>query len=568
MQIEQQRISLPHGQRTAFINTVADRLGMSYTTVHRNLQRIRGNVKPCTRSVSVDPDNRLMKKIMDMKLRAEMMHLTRRVLDTKWCIRELYRLGEPGIEELVIYNNDGTPARDPEDGQIKVKVSTVNRRLQILGYYEKQPGKRIESRYANQVHMIDFSRSKYFQMFDYDAMKDDYMLTVSGKELHYKKDDTRLRTWIVQYIDDYSRLRKSKAYAETNESAFLGLDHLNYVYTGGGDHPLQYLPLMWLRCDNGSFKKAQETKNALASLDIEVPPQEPGRHGGTAKIENRMKSLWWEFEVKLAAKLGGNGSRIWLSEYNEELEQFCIQEQHKKHPHLKNMTRGEAYAQSLADRSITQRTTDQDIIRLACRVERRRVDTSLRVRIDNEFYNVPQYVDGIPTIGKNIAVHINKYGELTGKLLESMSTSSFDLEAWEPAYWGEFEQFEHTTRTKRERAIKEGRVPDVFDGSDRSITADREETEQPITYMRPSVEKAVPDSTFAGKQASTGRMLRTALDARRHIGMRVSTIGLNYADVSHYFTQAISEVPVAETELETIINKVFADYDAGTLTGS
>lgn len=567
-QIAQSINNAAWGQRQAVIMRHCERLGVDRSTLYRYLQRETGVRKKVDRAVVIDPDNRILYKIMDMKLSAEMLHLAGREPDTRWILRELVRMGEPGMEQFIVFDEQGDPLKDPDDGGIRVKVSTVNRRLNELGYREKQPFKRIESRYANQVHMIDFSRSKYFQLFDYDAERDDYMLVVSGKELHYKKDEHRLRTWIVQYMDDYSRLRKIRAYAETNESAFLGLDHLNYVYNGFEAHPLHYLPIQWLRCDNGSFRRAKETQTALEALDITMPPQMPEQKGGTAKVENRFRSLWGEFELRLASKLGGSGARLWLSEFNEELELFSLSELEKRHPFRRDMTKGEVYSQSLSDRSIQQRTTDVDVIRMACKVEYRRVDGSLRVGLNNTFYSVPQYVDGIPTIGKRIAIHINKYNELTGKLIDDLATSTFDLHEWEPAYWGEFEQFKQVHRTTREKAIKSGKVSSPWDGRDRNIHHHARPDTDEIEYMKPRTQQVVADSPFIRRASDTGRVFHKALDARQFIGSRVQVLGLVFADVKPYFEQQLSELPITEASLQRTIDQIFTDYDSGKLVAN
>lgn len=558
-EIKRKKDDAPWGQARKVVKMYADRFGCSEDKIYRELRKRFGKERRVEREKKVDPDNKLIRKIFDLKLMGEMMHLQRREVSTEWCIEELVRQGYEEAKDLT--------------------VSTVNRRLNDMGYREKQPNMRIESRYANQVHMIDFSRSKYFQLFEYDERKDDYMLTVSGKELHYKKDDTRLRTWIVQYMDDYSRLRKVRAYPETNESAFLGLEHLNWCWNPeqSDEHLFRYLPKEMLRSDNGAWRKSQETRNAMEAMDINLTKQMPGRKGGTAKVENRFRSLWQQFELPLAIRLD-EGGRIWLSDYNDLLHEFCVKEQQATHPVYRNQTKGERYQQSLADRSVTQRTADVDLLRLACKVEKRKVDDHLRVSLNNEYYSVPQYVQGIPTTGKEIYVHENKYGELSGKLIDDLATSTFELEPWEASEWGKFSSFKHTPKRKREEDF-EAEAPSYnkimsTDGSDESDFADgptpdpSQEGNSSIKYLSPETEDAEPDSVFSEKIEATGRVFRSELDAREYIGIHLETYGLSFSEVSGYFDEALEEMPVVQSDLDEVIARIGEDYDNSNLAAN
>ncbi|MEQ9309710.1 MAG: hypothetical protein RLN90_09660 [Balneolaceae bacterium] len=544
------------GQSGAVVELWATRFGVSKDKIYAELRKRFGKKKTIVREVKVDPDNELLQMIFDQKLIGKMMHLKRRELATEICIENLVKRGIKGAENL--------------------SVSTVNRRLRTMGFRERQPNKRIESLYANQVHMIDFSRSKYFQIFDKDH-DGDFMLVVSGKELHYKQEDTRLRTWIVQVVDDYSRLRKVKAYAETNESAFLGLDHLNYCWlpTEEDEHLMKYLPVEMLRSDNGAFRKSKETQTAMEEMGIVMPAQMPGRKGGTAKVENRMRSLWQQFELPLAIQLGA-GNRIRLSEYNELLAEFCVKEHYQKHPVQRGFTKGEWYSKSLADRSQVQRTTDVDLIRIACHVEKRTVDDHLRISIDNVYYEVPQYVDGRATIGQQIYVHINKYGELSGKLIDDLSTSKFELTEWEPSTWGAFESFALTDVRKREDAFEKeaptmksitGMTSPAGKASTSSEEGKVETSTKKVKYMQPIVEEVEAlDSAFVQQAPlKKGAKFNTVLDARAYVGNQIETYDLTFNQVAEYFGDLLDNTPIYEAELKEVINQIYADFDSGKL---
>lgn len=322
----------------------------------------------------------------------------------------------------------------------------------------------------------------------------------------------------------------------------------------------------------------------MEALDITMPPQKPGSKGGTAKVENRFRSLWQQFELPLAVKLG-DGATIWMSEYNELLEEFCVKELEKRHPVKRTQTKGEVYEKSLADRRITQKTTTADMLQVACRVERRVVDAHLRVSLDNVYYSVPQYVNGIPLTGKTVAIHRNKNDELVGKLIEDNCTQRFELERWEPASWGTFESFQMTPKMRREEQMEnrgEKRfLPDIGNGdgndakptpadsAERSITGPLPRGE--VRNMPPRTVEADIDSPFDGIPkvgTPSGRMFHSVLDAREFVGVRVKALGLSWRDVDSYFEGMMDEMPVSEKELSEVISEIEEDFDDGVLSAT
>jgi len=208
-----------HGQKRAVILRYAKALGVSPDTIYRAMRREFGKRKTKTSHPRRIPDE-LIDMVADIKLKGMKMGLKERELSTENCIQMLIEQGVEGAEHL-------TP-------------STVNRRLVERGFRIRDPKVRVEAKYANQEHQIDFSRSKYFQVTRYDPQRNDYLMRVSGKELHYKKNDRRLRTWLVQLKDSYSRVRILQAYAATGESALMGLEFLNFCYNRPeDDNPLR-----------------------------------------------------------------------------------------------------------------------------------------------------------------------------------------------------------------------------------------------------------------------------------------------------------------------------------------
>lgn len=496
-----------HGQKRAVILRYAKALGVSPDTIYRAMRREFGKRKTKTSHPRRIPDE-LIDMVADIKLKGMKMGLKERELSTENCIQMLIEQGVEGAEHL-------TP-------------STVNRRLVERGFRIRDPKVRVEAKYANQEHQIDFSRSKYFQVTRYDPQRNDYLMRVSGKELHYKKNDRRLRTWLVQLKDSYSRVRILQAYAATGESALMGLEFLNFCYNRPeDDNPLRYVPDM-LKSDSGAFEKKKEVRAALQALQIEPRRSRPYNKDSQGKVESGFRSVWGEFELKLAIKMG-SGARIYLSEYNELLMEFCIEDMQKKHP-FQDDTREAAYRKSLLIHP--PREIDIDLLQVACKVEYRTVPQTLMVQYGGQQYEAPVYA-----MGKRIRIYRNMLGELMGELQEE-DRKPFILQ---PFRYREIDDFEHrphsTYRQQREQAIKQ-----------------TEQKETKRIFFPPKPEKVQPESPFSNVDQETA-IFPNIYTARAYIGAQLRALGATYADYADIFDPLLQE-DLSRESIDAVLKEI------------
>jgi len=309
---------MPHGGKRKFINARAKDLGTSPATLYRGLSVRFGKKKTVERGFAVDPDNRLIKEIARIKLQGETKTLNARELATEDCIDILVQEGHAGARKL--------------------NEKTVNRRLVKMGFRDRTPKVRFEPERANQEHQLDFSRSKYFQLWKYDKYENRWLLKTSGRELHYKRGEKRLRTWVCQLVDSFSRIRVCRAFPSASEDYFLGLEFLYWVWSRPmDDHHLRFVAEV-LKTDNGSFASRKETKSAMKALGVDFRQSGfdaagYGNKDSQGKVERPFRTLWTKFELKLCVQLERKGmNTIYLDEYNDLMHQFCTDEQFREHP--------------------------------------------------------------------------------------------------------------------------------------------------------------------------------------------------------------------------------------------
>lgn len=396
------------GNKTEIVNRYAAMFGVSRDTIYRELRKEFGKRKTVFRKNTIPEE--LIKEIAKMKEYGRSIQLDGREVSTELCIELLQEKQFPGADQLT--------------------VSTANRRLAKNGYRVRDGIVLVEADHINQEHQLDFTRSKYFQMYRRDQ-GGDWILRCSGKELHYKDDDRKLRTWIVGIIDSYSRLAVAKAYPATGESSALGIDFLGFAYTRPeDDNPFRSLPEIF-KTDNGAFIKDQSTKALLNALGVNSKTAKPYGHRGIQKIESLWRKIWQRFELPLAIKLGEK-STIRLSEYNELIHEFLICESQKQHPVI-NDSKIAVYMASLA--KYPERIVDADLREVAFRVEERVVRDTLLISLNKQHYQCP---DG--TQGKRIRVYKNLSGNVVGTLVDEFK-KPFILKPHKG--YTEYNDFEH-----------------------------------------------------------------------------------------------------------------------------
>lgn len=477
--------------RSAFVATLAERLQVSPATVRRHFNEIGGLQREVERTPQTNMD--LIHELAKVLGLADTLQLkgSRRRLATKDGIDIMVQEGVEGAEQLT--------------------ESTANHWLERLGYRDADPKQRYEADYACQQMQLDFSRSKYFQIKT--RLDDgDWLLVTSAKELHYKHDSYKLRTWLVQILDEHSRLRLVRAFAATAESALLGITFLDWALRRPeDDHMLRHLPER-LKLDNGAFYKARESQDLMDTLGIEPIPIAPGNSDSTGKIERSWRTTWTSFELKLAVQLlrqqGGTKAQIRLSQYNAALMQFLVAEHAKPHPTRRGVTRGAAYQQSLLQHP--PRSVDVDLLTLACQTWERKADTAGVISIDNVRFQVHR-----DAYNKWVRVYRNRENEFVAEIIGSFR-KPFKLR---PFRASDLDTFKAPTPSYAQQVRRE-------------VLAEQTEKKaanapKPLLPAAEAVQPITPHTQAAEPDAPE---VLTATQARAAVGEALRQIGSHYAE--------------------------------------
>ncbi len=507
------------GARGDLLQQYCNTYGCSKDALYRGLRKHRGKKFTIQRDPQVDAA--LIDAIAQLKIKGMELGLKERELSTERCIRKL--VNQYGVV-------------DAEN----LSVSTVNRNLRKVGFRIRDPKVRVEMDHANQEHQMDFSRSKYFQLTTWDNEKKDYILKVSGKELHYKDENRRIRTWIVSVKDSYSRIRLARAYGATGESINMGLDFLNWVWNREhDDHPMRHLPER-LKTDNGAFAKSKEVIKVMDAYNIELFRSTPGNKDSQGKIESGFHALWNCFELDFAMDLG-DGAEVTLSEYNERLFQYCVEESEKQHPFRKFVTREMDYKESIM--SHPPREINADVRQYAFQTFERSVDQARMVWIDNKPYRAPGFAEG-----KRIRILRNRRGEFIGEMMDE-GRESFNLAPYEYTRDGDYEHREHATYKQKMARVVEEIEKGTYDEKDDSW----EDIKQSI---QPSV-TVEAESPFNNKE-----IFGSEREAKLYIADRLPA-GHVYADYAEVFSSllqgeinkeaidiVLKQIPIMESETQ------------------
>jgi transposase InsO family protein len=500
--LREEWIAAPHGGKRAVIQNYAKTCNVSYATLYRGLQKRYGPTKDVIREKKV-PDQ-IIDEVAKIKIAGEKLSLSPRELSTGLCIDILSKEGKI------------------KDGD--VTVSTVNRRLRGSGFRMENPVVRFECSRANQEHQMDFTRSKYFQMYKFSELDNDWLLKRSGKNLEYKEHDKKFRTWIVSLVDSYSRVRLSRAYPATNESAFLGLGFLHWVWTREEDAiPLRYLSDI-LKTDNGAFAKRTEVTAAFTSLGVDLRTSAPGNKDSQGKVERPFRTLWQRFELFLSVKMDRAGQEtLLLREYNDLLLEYCAQEMQEAHPIHRLHTREALYRQSILQHA--PRQFDGDIFDHAFRVEERQVGRDLMVKFRGENYEAPLYC-----LGKSIRVYQNMNGELMGDLIDDYREKPFLLTPYRVREYDDYENRPHGTyRQQMEKELRQEKQAKVKDTHD-PAAAESQPAKQKFLPPRPIAAKA--ESVFTLNNSP--ETFKSPFEAQAYIGKQLPE-GYTYQTFRHVF---------------------------------
>ncbi len=525
-QLKSELEGLKKGERGKLVGDYAKTYGCSKATIYRALRRKFGPSKQVSGDKKINRE--LVREIAKIKLEGEEIG----ALTT----------GRRGERELSTEDAIDILVSRRQAADVKnLSVSSVNRILrQEMGFRQRDPKVRVEADWANQEHQIDFSRSKYFQIVDFDNERNDYILQVSGKELHYKDEDNdRFRLWVVQLKDSYSRVRLVRGYGARGESAQLGIEFLQWAYTReDDDNPMRYIPDM-LKSDNGAFMKSGETRNLLRVLQIEGKTSKPFNKESQGKVESGFASVWRKFELKSAIQLGV-GSQLTLTEYNRMAAEYLAKDMMKAHPVRKKITREMDYRISVANRQ--QREVNEDFFVHAHRTIDRVVKQTLTVSIDNVEYKCPAYAEG-----KKITIFRMLSGEMIGELQEEHKRP-FTLELFEAHRLGDFENRPHASN--RQKLKKEMKLE--------KENYRRKRNNNEFDKIRQAVNNSIKQKANTAWETPEKKGFDTEREARVYIGKRLPA-GVSFPDVDFMFSGIFQNRPILKASVERIIKELEAE---------
>lgn len=451
----------PHGAKGQKIEEIASLLGVSVATVHRRLKSVRGPQRKLA-----DRDSKytaeLVREALKMQEEYRMIQLrgSSRQLSTK----QLIRLME---EQDLIKPGDWS-------------VSGLNAAIRKSGYRLRKARLRVEAEHYCQQFQIDFSRSKHFQVIGKDE-EGRWVLRVSAKELHYKDGAVRVRLWVTQMIDEYSRLRVIQYNVATGESPLLGITFLDWYFNRPDDeHFMRHVPDA-IRGDQGSFMKSQEAINALDSLGIEHRMASPENKETQGKVERGFRDLWSRYEAGLAQVLvarHGLRATVTLGELNQWINSKMVEEQAEKHPVFRQTSKA-AVAQRSA-LNVRAKAIDADVLALAFRTWERVADDSCMVSVDGVQLEVPHYC-----AGKSVRIHKNMHDEYVGQMIDGYTEKPFIVHPYEYAKLGQFNK-------SRPKAYSE-------------IIREEVQREHKVRALAPKAEKKKPETVFTQAEKAEGK---------------------------------------------------------------
>jgi hypothetical protein len=525
-EVDQRVKSAPWGQAERVWSECARLAGTTVPTLRRWVRDEFGRKKACPGRGKTYSDE-LIRMVWDVKLSAMDMGTHRREPATAWA---LGYLADRGFEEAA-----------------SASVSAVNTRIKPLR--AKRFFDRIEPDYACQVVHMDFSRSKYTQIHTFDPVLNDYVLRVDGRGLAYKEDNTARRSWLVSYMDGYSRLFHARMYAASGEDATLAMQHLKHVYLGEHEHPLIHLPTqLWM--DRGAAGRTHFFSNALDSQNVELVLTQSKEAGG--KVERQFRTIWTCFELTLAYELGHRAT-LTMTEYNERLFAFCQQAAQWRHP-TRRGTRASVYTASMRSPYVPARVPTADLFATAFAVETRTVDPYGQVSLAGYGkYQMPAEIEG-RFVQPGMEVRLYPY-PATGRV------------------WARMVSFPHDGHV--ELAPAEARSPASFSGASAPLPGDvMRRASQP-----PKPSGQIPDVPRAGGgvrqmpvAAEPSEPTGPAFDApaerrlserevRERVGRRAQSAGIPTADMMLAFAAlAASEPTPAEVDahLDHVLHQIKA----------
>lgn len=513
-----------HGSKRDIIMRYALIHNTGLSSIYRALSGVRGKTRNVKRESKIE--DTLIDEVAKLKMKGMINGVSFRELSTELCIDILKDQG--------ITNCD------------KLKVSTVNRRLAEKGFRVKDPIVRVEAQYANQQHQMDFSRSKYFQLYKFDNDADDFILKATTRTLSYKENENKLRLWLSAITDAYSRVSLARAFPASGESELMAVEFMYFAFNREEDeHHFRYIPET-LKTDNGIIAKSKPVKELLDKLEVKRELVLPYKKRGIQKVESNWRLIWQRFELRNYIVLG-EGKTITLKDYNDLLHQFMIDCMSMQHP-MKKETREHVYLTSLV--ANPPRKLEGDIREIFARPEISTIRDDCTISIDTQKYQVsnPRY------IGMKIRTWKNLRGEIIGELVDEY-TKPFALTATEGfVELGDYEHRHHQTyRQELETQLNESLHTAAIEAP-KSVADTTTDFVKKIHYLAPDVKRVEVETKFDQVYEQKDYSFPNEFKARLYIAERLGR-QVSYSTYASVFDPLLKQT-LKRSEIDALIETV------------
>ncbi|OQA87027.1 MAG: Integrase core domain protein [bacterium ADurb.Bin236] len=301
-----------------------------------------------------------------------------------------------------------------------VSETTANRIARELGITSKECCARVESPFANYKHMFDGSGSKYLYPIRPLEEPGNWLMGIREREESGVKN-LRLRDngeaitpagrFLLYYysiVDHYSRLGFMYCLIAPGEKSDGAAQALEAAWRPKTWHPMRGLPEI-VYTDKGPLANSEGGRCMLELLGVKLDVHKARNSQSKGAVERPFRTAWASLEKQL---LVNRRRHIELYEWQEILKNYVIAYNAKKSScaNAFGRSRAEVYAASMREQEARDLPEGCDLRDAMLRTFERVVDASVRVQIDNRYYEIC----GRPAalIGEKVLCQRNRSGEV------------------------------------------------------------------------------------------------------------------------------------------------------------
>lgn len=392
-----------HGQRTELVQSTAQRLGMSLSTLYRKLKDVTVDLSP--RKKRCDAGTSILSREDALTISSTMMETARRNE------KRLYSL-EDAVEALRASGMIHADVIDESTGEIQpLSISAIGRALYSYGVHPEQllqpaPVTELASRHPNHVWQIDASLCVLYYLKPGADPKANG-LRVMDHDQFYKNKPRNLariaanRVWSYEITDHASGWIYVKYVmgAESGENLCDVL--IDAMQERGGNDILHGVPMI-LMMDPGSANTSAMARNLCRTLRIRTIVHKPGAARVTGQVENARNIIERKFEAALRYQPVADldelnaAAKVWR-------EWFNAAKKHSRH----GMTRSAAWMRIREHQLVKAPGVDVCRQLAIAEPESRKVTSKLRVSFQGAEYDV-SVVPGV-MVGEKLMVTRNPW---------------------------------------------------------------------------------------------------------------------------------------------------------------